>query len=83
MPLHLVDAHISTGRLQRLDIAEHRGDAFSFALHFIHERSRPPGRAGRWLIAELRRQLAIGCPEVSKSTMRRARRRDTKAFESS
>jgi hypothetical protein len=29
----------------------------------MHERSRPPGRAGRWLIAELRRQLQIGCPQ--------------------
>jgi DNA-binding transcriptional LysR family regulator len=57
MPAHLVDAHITAGRLKRLDIAEHRGREFSFPLHVMHERSRPPGRAGRWLIAELRRQL--------------------------
>ena len=63
MPAHLVEAHIAAGRLTRLDIAEHRGREFSFQLHVMHERSRPPGRAGRWLIAELRRQLQIGCPQ--------------------
>ena len=26
-----------------------------FAVHVVHERGRPPGRAGRWLIEELRR----------------------------
>jgi len=65
MPMHLVDAHISAGRLKRLDIAEHRGRQFSFPLHVMHERSRPPGRAGRWLIAELRRQIAIACPHLA------------------
>ena len=67
MPAHLVDAHITSGRLKRLDIAEHRGREFSFPLHVMHERSRPPGRAGRWLIAELRRQLPIVCPQLRAS----------------
>jgi DNA-binding transcriptional LysR family regulator len=67
MPAHLVDAHITAGRLKRLDIAEHRGREFSFPLHVMHERSRPPGRAGRWLIAELRRQLPIACPQLAPS----------------
>jgi DNA-binding transcriptional LysR family regulator len=66
MPVHLVHAHISAGRLKRLDIAEHRGREFSFPLHVMHERSRPPGRAGRWLIAELRRQVVIACPQLDK-----------------
>jgi hypothetical protein len=30
----------------------------------MHLRARPPGRAGRWLIAELRRQLPILCPQM-------------------
>jgi DNA-binding transcriptional LysR family regulator len=64
MPLHLVDAHIAGGRLKPLDIAEHRGREFSFPLHVMHERNRPPGRAGRWLIAELRRQLPIVSPRM-------------------
>jgi DNA-binding transcriptional LysR family regulator len=63
-PAHLVDAHIAAGRLKRLDIAEHRDRDFAFALHVRHLRSRPPGRAGRWLIAELRRQLPIACPQM-------------------
>ena len=57
MPTHLVAAPVESGRLKLLDIAEHRGREFSFPLHIMHERGRPPGRAGRWFIAELRRQL--------------------------
>src|SRR5215469_15225122 len=64
MPAHLVGAHITAGRLTRLDIAEHRGREFALSLHVMHEPSRPPGRAGRWLIAELRRQLPIVCPQM-------------------
>jgi len=67
MPVHLVDAHIAAGRLKTLDIAEHRGRQFSFPLHVMHERGRPPGRAGLWLIAELRRQLPIICPQLRQS----------------
>jgi DNA-binding transcriptional LysR family regulator len=74
MPVHLVQAHISAGRLTRLDIAEHRGREFSFPLHVMHERSRPPGRAGRWLIAELRRQVASTCPAAIENNTRKARR---------
>jgi DNA-binding transcriptional LysR family regulator len=74
MPVHLVHAHISAGRLTRLDIAEHRGREFSFPLHVMHERSRPPGRAGRWLIAELRRQVAIAGPAATEKNTRKARR---------
>jgi DNA-binding transcriptional LysR family regulator len=64
MPVHLVGAYIKHQRLRRLDIAEHRGREFSFPLHVMHERSRPPGRAGRWLITELRRQLRVACPQM-------------------
>lgn len=70
MPVHLVGAHIKHRRLRRLDIAEHRGREFSFPLHVMHERSRPPGRAGRWLIAELRRQLRVACPQMPQSILR-------------
>ena len=74
MPVHMVHAHISAGRLKRLDIAEHRGREFSFPLHVMHERSRPPGRAGRWLIAELRRRVVTAYPEANANSRRRARR---------
>lgn len=75
MPAHLVGAHIAAGRLKQLDIAEHRGREFSFPLHVMHERSRPPGRAGRWLIAELRRQLPIACPQLQTPHSQRPDRR--------
>lgn len=62
MPMHLVSAGIEDGRLKRIEIAENRGREFTLAIHVMHERGSPPGRAGRWLIAELRRQMSIICP---------------------
>jgi len=62
MPMHLVAAGIGDGRLKRLEFAEHRGREFTLAIHVMHERGSPPGRAGQWLIAELRRQMSIICP---------------------
>lgn len=57
MPLHLVAAHIAAGRLKRLSLKEFAGRVPSFPIHVVHEPGRPPGRAGRWLIADLRRRL--------------------------
>jgi DNA-binding transcriptional LysR family regulator len=59
MPRHLVDGHIAAGRLKQLDIAELRGPGFSFPVHVVHLRGRPPGRAGRWLIQDLSHRLRI------------------------
>jgi DNA-binding transcriptional LysR family regulator len=56
MPLHLVGTHIQAGRLRRLLIQEH-GNGLSFALHAVYAPGRPPGRAGRWLIDDLRIRL--------------------------
>jgi DNA-binding transcriptional LysR family regulator len=67
MPTHLVAGAVAAGRLAVLDIAEHRGRRFAFPLHIVHERGRPPGRAGRWLVAELRRQLPAACPEMKQA----------------
>jgi DNA-binding transcriptional LysR family regulator len=36
MPTHLVATDIAAGRLKPLDIAEHRGRDFSFAIHIMH-----------------------------------------------
>src|SRR5229473_2656340 len=58
MPVHLVEEHIAAGRLKRLDIKEDRSRVFSFPIHAIHERARAPGRAGRWLLDDLRRRFA-------------------------
>ncbi len=52
----MVIGHIEAGRLKRLALAEK--DAFEFRIHVVHERGREIGRAGRWLIADLREKLA-------------------------
>jgi DNA-binding transcriptional LysR family regulator len=56
MPAHMVIHHIEAGRLKRLALAEK--DAFEFRVHVVHERGREIGRAGRWLIADLRQRIA-------------------------
>ena len=55
MPVHMVADHIAAGRLKRLETAER--DAIRFHIHVVHERGREIGRAGRWLIADLRERL--------------------------
>ncbi len=61
MPLHLVREHIAAGRLKRLELAEQ--DPFQFRVHVMWLRGAEIGRAGRWLIDDLRRLLAA-CPEA-------------------
>jgi DNA-binding transcriptional LysR family regulator len=56
MPAHLVDTHIKSGRLKVLTIKD-RSD-LALPLHVVYDRARPPGRAGRWFIDELRKRLA-------------------------
>ncbi|MDB5593619.1 MAG: hypothetical protein JWM36_580 [Hyphomicrobiales bacterium] len=60
MPTHMVDGPIADGRLKRLNIA---GAApVALTIQVVHERGRAPGRAGRWLIEDIRRRL-VACPE--------------------
>lgn len=59
MPSHMVEKLIGDGRLKRLDIAG--AEPIALPVHVVHERGRAPGRAGRWLIEDLRGRLA-GCP---------------------
>ena len=58
-PSHMVAEHIAAGRLKRLEIAYQEDVALP--LHVVHERGRSPGRAGRWLIADLRKRMKT-CP---------------------
>ena len=60
MPAHLVEPHIAAGRLKRLDLKENNGRLVSLPIHVVHERGRPPGRAGRWLLDDLRQRLPRG-----------------------
>jgi len=68
MPIHLVAEHVEAGRLKLLEIA-HRGDV-SMPVHVVHKRGRAPGRAGRWLIANLR-ELLKGCPAAYQDAERK------------
>jgi DNA-binding transcriptional LysR family regulator len=55
MPLHLVRGPIEDGRLKALVIAER--DPFQFRVHVVRVRGREIGRAGRWLIEDLRARM--------------------------
>lgn len=55
MPVHMVRDHIAGGRLKALDLRENTGR--TFPVHVVHERGRAPGRAGRWLIEDLRQRV--------------------------
>ena len=59
MPSHMVSEHVAAGRLKQLDIANRENVALP--VYVVHERGRPPGRAGRWLIADLRQRMKT-CP---------------------
>ena len=59
MPSHMVAEHVAAGRLKRLKIANQ--EDIALPLYVVHERGRAPGRAGRWLIADLRERLKT-CP---------------------
>lgn len=55
MPVHMIREHVEAGRLKVLDLKEK--NTREFAIHVITERGRPPGRAGRWLINDLRDKM--------------------------
>ena len=60
MPLHLVEEFIAAGRLKPLDLKQNSGHLVSVPIHVVHEPGRPPGRAGQWLIDDLRKRLPRG-----------------------
>ncbi len=55
----MVESHIVAGRLKRLVLAG--GPEVELPLYVVHERGRRLGRAGRWLIDDLRARLTT-CP---------------------
>jgi DNA-binding transcriptional LysR family regulator len=60
MPLHMVEEHVVAGRLARLEIL-HGEPPPQFPLYAVSPRARPLGRAGRWLVGDLRERLK-SCP---------------------
>ncbi|HLX97086.1 MAG TPA: LysR substrate-binding domain-containing protein, partial [Roseiarcus sp.] len=59
MPSHMVAGHVAAGRLKKLAIVGQ--EEIALPLYVVHERGRVPGRAGRWLIADLRERMKT-CP---------------------
>ena len=57
MPLHLVRDHVDSGALKVLDVAEPTISGID--IHVVHERGRAPGKAGRWLIEDLRQRVVV------------------------
>ncbi len=60
MPLHMVEEHVAAGRLKRLEVLYGEPPP-AFPLFVVSPRARPLGRAGRWLVADLRERLK-SCP---------------------
>ena len=76
MPHHMVEDHVAAGRLKRLVLADE--PAPMFRLYVASERGRELGRAGKWLVADLRERLKT-CPGVAQA--RDARRTELAAAE--
>jgi hypothetical protein len=56
----MVEDHIETGRLIRLHLKDY--DSLPLPISVAYLTKHPPGRAGRWLVDDLRPKLAA-CPE--------------------
>ncbi len=63
MPSHLVEEHLVSGRLVAIELAEDSTPAQGLTIHAAHLREREPGRAGRWLLDDLRTRLAVATPD--------------------
>ena len=55
MPLHLIEPYLESGQLVRLRLEQ--DTSFIAQLHIVHDPTRPPGQAGRWLIVDLKQRL--------------------------
>jgi len=55
MPLHLIEPYLESGQLVRL--RPEQDTSFIAQLHIVHDPTRPPGQAGRWLIVDLKQRL--------------------------
>lgn len=55
MPLHLIEPYLASGQLVRLRLEQ--DTSFMATLHIVHDPARPPGKAGHWLISDLKQRL--------------------------
>ena len=58
MPLHLVEAHLRDGRLQRLSLDDPGIVPGAIPIYAVHERNRPLGIAARSLLDDLQRDAS-------------------------
>jgi DNA-binding transcriptional LysR family regulator len=61
MPQHMIEEHVAAGRLKRLVLADE--SSVEIPLYVVSQRGRKLGRAGKWLVADLRERLNT-CPGV-------------------
>ncbi len=60
MPLHLVDDALASGRLVRVTVADDATPPEGLTIHAAHLRQHELGRAGRWLLEDVRTRLGGG-----------------------
>jgi DNA-binding transcriptional LysR family regulator len=59
IPAHLVEPYLSNGKLVELKIGDPAVvPGFSLPIYAVHERSRPPRPAARWLLEDIQRRLS-------------------------
>ena len=58
MPIHLIGQALAAGQLSPIDIADDPTPAEGLTIYAAHLREREPGKAGLWLLADLRTRLA-------------------------
>lgn len=58
MPVHLIGPALATGQLVPIDIEDDPTPAAGLTIYAAYQREREPGKAGRWLLADLRKRLA-------------------------
>ena len=56
--MHLVGEALASGQLALIDIADDPTPAEGVTIYAAHLREREPGKAGRWLLNDLRARLA-------------------------
>lgn len=59
MPLHLVEPALAAGQLVPIDIADDTTPADGLTIYAAHRRESAPGKAGRWLLDDLRARLIV------------------------
>ena len=59
MPLHLVEPALAAGQLVPIDIADDTTPADGLTIYAAHRREMAPGKAGRWLLDDLRARLTV------------------------